>query len=203
MTSNETEYRQCASLPTSHGSVRLTRTRRGMPRVGSAVIVFTTICLATCAPAGATKVSPLRRLVLRLPHTAVETSRTHGRSVVGSATFQASTAWSGGGQTHDGTVDELNVTVSPSCTASIEVTTWVGQLKRSARLEIESIMNSRYSKFAPEQPLHVPFVTGYAPSRRGPLGRGPVNGVWQLDGPEAPSGTEEASQGQARSTGFS
>ncbi len=171
--------------------------------MGSAVIALTTICLAACAPAGAAKASHLHRLVLRLPHTAVETGRTHGRSVLGSATFQVSTAWSSGGLAHDGTVDELNVTVSPSCTASIEVTTWVGQLKRSARLEIESIMNSRYSMFAPEQPLHVPFVTGYAPGRRGPLGRGPVNGVWQLDGPEAPSGNEESSGTQPASPGTS
>jgi hypothetical protein len=45
--------------------------------------------------------------------------------------------------------------------------------------------------FTPDQPQHVPLVTGYTPSgRRDPLGRGPFDSVWQLDGPEAPSGTE-------------
>jgi len=169
------------------------RVRRAASRGTTAMIALTAI--AALAPAAAATPGHLHRLVLRLPHTAVETGRAHRRSVVGSATLQASTAWNGGDLTHAGTVDELHVTLSPSCTASIEVTTWAGRLKRSARLEIESIMNSRYSMFAPDQPLHVPLVTGYTPGspRENPPGRGPFNSVWQLDGPEAPSGTEERS----------
>jgi hypothetical protein len=130
MTSNETDASNKTAAtswsPRGYSSMRPARARREMSRAGSAAIVFAAICLTACAPAGAAKASHPHRLVLRLPHVAVETGRTHGRSVVGSATFQVSTAWAGGGLTHDGTVDELHVTASPSCTASIEVTTWVG-----------------------------------------------------------------------------
>jgi len=163
------------------------RTGREIFRVCSVTIAFTAFCLAACAPTRAATASPLHRLVLRLPHTAVETGRAQRRSVVGSATLQVPTAWKGGGLTHGGTVDQLHVTVSASCAASIEATTWVGQLKRSPVLEIESTVGSWYSTFA--QPAPVPLVTFYTPGARSP------HRVWQLDAAQ-PSSTPQPASSQ-------
>jgi hypothetical protein len=55
-----------------YGSARAARARRLMPRMGSAVVAFTVICLAACAPAGAAMARHLHGLVLHLPRTAVE-----------------------------------------------------------------------------------------------------------------------------------
>jgi hypothetical protein len=152
----------------------------------STVMGLLAICLATCASAGAATPSHLHRLVLRLPRTATGTGGgAHVRPVVGSATLEVPAGWTRGGLTHAGTVEELTVAVSPSCKASVEVSTGVGRLKGSPVDEIEGAMDSWYS--ALEEPSPVPLVTAGIPAQ----GSGALNRltdhVWQLDAPKAPS----------------
>jgi hypothetical protein len=169
---------------------RSERVGRVLSHLSSTAIAFTAICLAACAPAGARTDSHLHRLVLKLPRTL---SKAAGpQRVLGSATLEVPASWINDGLTQDGTVAELHVTVSPACTANIEASTGVEQLKGPPIYEIERAMAAWFSTF--EEPAPVPMVTAGTsapPGLKAPVGQ-MSNDVWQLDAP-TPSSTPQQS----------
>lgn len=162
----------------------------------STVLGFLAICLLACTAAAAASPTHLHRLVLRLPRPAAGTGGgAGGRPVVGSATLEVPARWTRGGLRHEGTVEELKVAVSPSCKASVGISTWVGQLKVSPIDEIEATMDSWYSGL--EEPSPVPLVTAGIPAPDSGAMNRLADDVWQLDAPKAPS--SPAAQGSSRS----
>jgi hypothetical protein len=117
-----------------------------------------TLAALGCLPPGAVQARPTSAFRVRLPGSASEGKGAGNRAVHGNAALLVPRAWRRDPYTNNRTTGHLAVRLSPRCEATIEVNTWIGVLRKSPSLEIESAMDFWFEVFAPTHPRPLPLV---------------------------------------------